>query len=112
MKPLAKSMDRIQGEDAFEVLARTKELEKKGMDVLHFEIGQPDFPTPPFIAQAGIEAINNGRTNYTSPAGTMDLREVIAERAGAQRGITFSPEQVVVGPGGKPALFYTLPFQF
>ncbi len=95
-------------EGAYAVLARAKTLEAEGRDIIHLEIGQPDFPTPPFIAHAGAEAINKGRTNYTSPAGTRELRAAIAESAGAQRGITISPDQVIVGPGAKPALFYTV----
>lgn len=98
----------LSQEGAYAVLAKAKAMESEGRDIIHLEIGQPDFPTPSFITHAGTEAINNGRTNYTSPAGTMELRKVIAESAGDQRGITLSPEQVIVGPGAKPALFYTV----
>jgi len=96
----------LQAEGAYAALAKARQLEAQGHDIIHLEIGQPDFPTPPHVASAGIEAIRNGRTRYTSPAGSPDLRAAIAEAAGAQRGLTFDPQEVVVGPGAKPALFY------
>ena len=96
----------LQPEGAYAVLARARALEAQGRDIIHLEIGQPDFPTPAHIAQAGAEAILDGHTRYTPPAGSNDLRAAIAETAGAQRGMTISPEEVIVGPGGKPAIFY------
>ena len=96
----------LKQEGAYAVLARAKALEAQGRDIIHLEIGQPDFPTPAFIAQAGAEAIVAGHTRYTSPAGSNDLRTAIAETAGEQRGLTIAPEEVIVGPGAKPAIFY------
>jgi len=104
----AERVNSLCQEGAYAVLARAKALEAEGRDIIHLEIGQPDFQTPLFIARAGIEAINKGRTNYTAPAGTKELRKVIAETAGAHREITISPDQVVVGPGAKPAIFYAV----
>ncbi len=96
----------LQPEGAYAVLARAKALEAQGRDIIHLEIGQPDFPTPAHVARAGADAIYAGRTRYTPPAGTADLRAAIAEAAGRQRGLTFRPEEVVVGPGAKPAIFF------
>lgn len=96
----------LKAEGAYAVLARAKALEAQGRDIIHLEIGQPDFPTPEHIAEAGIQAIQAGRTRYTPPAGTADLRAAIAEAAGKWRGMTFSPEEVIVGPGAKPAIYF------
>ncbi|MGQ9666288.1 MAG: pyridoxal phosphate-dependent aminotransferase [Anaerolineae bacterium] len=96
----------LKAEGAYAVLARAKALEAQGRDIIHLEIGQPDFPTPEHIAEAGIQAIQAGRTRYTPPAGTADLRAAIAEAAGKWRGMTFSPEEVIVGPGAKPTIYF------
>jgi len=96
----------LKPEGAYAVLARARALEVQGRDIIHLEIGQPDFPTPAHIAQAGADAILDGHTRYTPPVGSSNLRAAIAETAGSQRGMTFSPEEVIVGPGGKPAIFY------
>lgn len=98
----------LEPEGAYAVLARAKALEAQGRQIIHLEIGQPDFPTPQHVAEAGIAAIRRGRTRYTPPAGAADLRKAIAEVAGAQRGLTFSPDEVIVGPGAKPAIFFPL----
>jgi len=89
------------------VLARAQALEAAGREIIHFEIGQPDFDTFANIRQAGIRAIEEGKTRYTPPPGIPALRKVIAESAGRQRGLHFEPEQVVVSPGAKPNLFFT-----
>jgi aspartate aminotransferase len=96
----------LRAEGAYQVLARAQQLEAQGRDIIHLEIGQPDFDTYPHIRQAGIAAIQAGKTRYTSPAGMPALRQVIAEDAGRQRGIELTPEQVVVSPGAKPNLFF------
>ena len=98
----------LQPEGAYAVLARAKALEAQGREIIHLEIGQPDFPTPAHVAQAGVDAILAGRTRYTPPAGAADLRAAIAEVAGRQRDLAFSPEEVVIGPGAKPAIFFPL----
>lgn len=96
----------LEPEGAYQVLAQAQALERAGRDIIHLEIGQPDAPTFENIARAGIQAINEGRTRYTPSAGIPALREAIADDAGKRRDLTFSPSQVVVGPGAKPALFF------
>jgi aspartate/methionine/tyrosine aminotransferase len=96
----------LRPEGAYQVLARAQELEASGREIIHLEIGQPDFDTFANISLAGIRAITEGRTRYNPPAGVPDLRRVIAEDAGSRRGIEIQPEQVVVSPGAKPNLFF------
>lgn len=96
----------LEAEGAYQVLAQAQALEAAGRHIIHLEIGQPDFPTFDFIVQAGIQAIQAGRTRYTPSAGIPALRQAIAEIAGRQRGVFFRAEQVVIGPGAKPALFF------
>jgi len=96
----------LEPEGAYAVLARAQALEAQGRTILHLEIGQPDFPTWPNISLAGIRAIASGQTRYNPPAGLPRLREAIAAEAGNRRGIDVRPEQVVVGPGAKPGLFF------
>jgi aspartate/methionine/tyrosine aminotransferase len=85
-------------------LARAQALEAQGREIIHLEIGQPDFDTYPHIAQAGMEAIASGKTRYNPPSGLLALREALAEDASRRRGVTFRPEQVVVAPGTKPLI--------
>jgi len=92
-------------EGAYQVLARAQALEAAGRGIIHFEIGQPDFDTFPNIAGAGRQAITDGFTRYTAPAGMPALREAIAEDAGRRRGLQFDAANVVVSPGAKPNLF-------
>lgn len=106
MNTYAQRIDHLRPEGAYQVLAKAQALERAGRKIIHFEIGQPDFDTFENIADAGVAAIRAGKTRYTPPAGMPELRQAIAESAGAQRGLTFSAEQVVVGPGAKPALFF------
>jgi aspartate/methionine/tyrosine aminotransferase len=96
----------LKSEGAYAVLARAQALEAQGREVLHLEIGQPDFPTFSHISERGIQAIRDGQTRYNPPSGVPRLREAIAEDAGRRHGMTFSPTQVVVGPGAKPGLFF------
>jgi aspartate/methionine/tyrosine aminotransferase len=107
MRTYAARTDHMKPEGAYEVLARAQALEAQGRKIIHLEIGQPDFDTFENISEAGRQAIAEGHTRYTSPAGMPVLREAIAEAAGRQRGVHFMPEQVVVGPGTKPNMFYT-----
>jgi aspartate aminotransferase len=102
----ARRTHHLQPEGAYYVLARAQALEAKGRQIIHLEIGQPDYDTYPNIKQAGIQAITAGHTRYTPPAGMTSLREVIAGDAGRRRGLHFDPEQVVVSPGAKPNLFF------
>jgi aspartate aminotransferase len=96
----------LRPEGAYQVLARAGELEAQGRDIIHLEIGQPDFDTFSNVSLAGIRAIAEGRTRYNPPGGVRDLRRVIAQDAGKRRGIEVSPDQVVVSPGAKPNLFF------
>jgi aspartate aminotransferase len=96
----------LRSEGAYQVLAKAQELERQGKSIIHLEIGQPDFATFDNISAAGIQAIRDGHTRYTPPAGMPALREAIAEDAGRRRGMKFSPDMVVVSPGAKPNLFF------
>jgi len=90
------------------VLARARALERSGRDVVHLEIGQPDFPTPRHIRDAAIDALNAGHTGYSPTPGIPELREAIAEHASGLRGIAVGPERIIVTPGAKPLLFYAV----
>ena len=105
---LAKRMSRLGTESAFEVLARARALEKQGKHIVHLEIGEPDFDTPKNIVDAAVSALHMGYTHYGPSAGLPDLREAIAEDVSRSRGVKFTPEEVVVVPGGKPIIFFTL----
>jgi aspartate aminotransferase len=106
--PLADRMSRLGTETAFEVLGRARVLEAQGHEIVHLEIGEPDFATPENIRDAAKRALDDGYTHYGPAAGLPELREAIARSAGVQRGLDFEPEQVVVTPGAKPILFYVL----
>jgi len=93
-------------EGAYQVLAKAGQLEASGREIIHFEIGQPDYDTFSNVSLAGIRAISEGMTRYTHPAGIPLLREVIAEDIGRRRGIKIHPDEVIVSPGGKPNLFF------
>jgi len=96
----------LEAEGAYIVMAKAQALEKEGRDIIHMEIGQPDFPTFPYICESGMRAIKEGHTRYNPSSGLPRLREVIAEDAGKRRKMSIRPEQVIVGPGAKPALFF------
>ncbi len=96
----------LQPEGAYRVLAQAQALEAAGREIIHLEIGQPDVPTFENISQAGIQAIQEGYTRYTPSAGIRPLREAVAGDASRRIGVRFTPEQVVIGPGAKPALFF------
>lgn len=104
--PFTTRTHHLKPEGAYEVLARANQLEATGKDIIHLEVGQPDYATFENVSQAGIDAIHAGKTRYTPPAGMPSLREAIAEHAGRQRGVKVRPEEVVVSPGGKPNLFF------
>lgn len=108
MNQLATRLDRLGGESAFEVLARAKELEAQGKSIVHFEIGEPDFNTPKNIVEAGIKALNSGFTHYAPAQGYLPFREAIANYAQNYKGVNTNPDEVVVVPGGKPIMFYTI----
>ena len=105
---LATRMDRLGTETAFEVLVRAKALEAEGREVVHLEIGEPDFDTPANVIEAGCEALRGGWTHYGPAAGQPDLRQAIADYINHSRGTDYRPEQVVVTPGGKPIMFFAI----
>ncbi|MBN1451251.1 MAG: pyridoxal phosphate-dependent aminotransferase [Anaerolineales bacterium] len=104
--PFANRTAHLEPEGAYQVLARANQLEAAGKEIIHLEIGQPDYATFENVSQAGIAAIRAGKTRYTPPAGIPSLREALAEDAGRRRGIEIHPDEVVVSPGGKPNLFF------
>jgi aspartate/methionine/tyrosine aminotransferase len=101
-------MARLGTESAFEVLARARALERQGRSIVHLEIGEPDFDTPAHIKQAAKDALDAGATHYGPSAGLPELREAIAKHTGETRGVPVSPDEVVVTPGAKPIMFFTI----
>ena len=100
---------RLGSERAFDVLARARELEAQGRDIIHLEVGEPDFDTPEHVKRAAIAALEDNHTHYTPSAGLAGLRDTIADYASRFRGIApFSRDQVVVGPGLKPVIWNVL----
>ncbi len=105
---LARRMSRLGTETAFEVLARAKALERQGRNIVHLEIGEPDFATPPNIVEAAVVALRGGYTHYGPSAGLPELRETIAQYVSCTRRVLVEPNEVVVVPGGKPIMFYVM----
>jgi aspartate/methionine/tyrosine aminotransferase len=105
---VAPRMSRLGTESAFEVLARARALERQGKRIIHLEIGEPDFDTPEHIKTAAKQALDAGATHYGPSAGLPELREAIAKHIGETRGVPVSPEEVVVTPGAKPIMFFTI----
>jgi len=105
---LAERMSRLGTETAFEVLNRARALERQGKEIIHLEIGEPDFATPENVINAGIDALHAGWTHYGPSAGLPELREAIAEEVSHTRGLRVQPEEVVVVPGGKPIIFFSI----
>jgi aspartate/methionine/tyrosine aminotransferase len=104
----AERMSRLGTESAFDVFARAKQMEAQGRSIIHLEIGQPDFPTPLPICEAAFRAMQEGYTGYTPAAGLWEFREAIAEHIAISRGVDIHPDEVVVTPGAKPMIFFTL----
>jgi len=105
---LVSKMERIGTESAFEVLAKAQALEKQGKNIIHLEIGAPDFPTPRHIVEAGKKALDEGFTKYGPTAGLLEFREAIAAHVSKTRGVTVGPDNVCVVPGGKPIMFFVM----
>ena len=105
---VARRMGSLGTETAFEVLAKARALEAQGTQVVHLEIGEPDFNTPAHIVEAGVEALRQGYTHYGPTPGLPELRQAISRNIGQTRGIEVSPDQVVVTPGAKPIMFFTI----
>src|SRR3989304_1898145 len=101
-------MGRVGTGSAFGVVGRAKALERQGKSVIHLEIGEPDFDTPAHIKEAAKRALDAGATHYGPSAGLPELREAIARHVSETRGIPVSPEEVVVTPGAKPIMFFTI----
>src|SRR3990170_1600973 len=108
MRPLARRMGRLGTETAFEVLARARALEAKGRSIIHLEIGEPDFDSPRSVVAAGVASLERGETHYTPSAGIPELREACANYLNRARGLTIEPGQIVVTPGAKPIMFFTI----
>src|SRR5437763_6277634 len=105
---LARRMARLGTETAFEVLAKARALEAQGRDIVHLEIGEPDFDTPRNIIDAAADALKKGFTDYGPSAGLPQLREAIADYVSETRRVDVTPDEVVVVPGGKPVIFFTI----
>ena len=105
---LAARMSRLGTETAFEVLARARKLEAAGREIIHLEIGEPDFDTPQNIRDAACRALNQGYTHYNPSAGLPELREAVAMEVSKTRNIKVKPEQVVITPGAKPIMFFVM----
>ena len=105
---LAKRISRLGNENAFVVLAEVTKLKEQGRDIINFGVGEPDFDTPPNIKNAGIDAINKNFTHYSPPAGVPDFRRSVAKYINNTRKINIDMDNVIVGPGTKPIIFYAI----
>ena len=105
---LAERMSRLGTETAFVVLAKAKQLEAQGKEIIHLEIGEPDFDTPRNIIDAAIDALRDGWTHYGPSAGLPELREAVADEVTRTRGVKVDPADVVITPGGKPVMFFAM----
>jgi len=105
---LARRMSRLGTETAFEVLSKARALERQGRSVVHLEIGEPDFDTPANVVEAGVDALRGGWTHYGPSAGLPELRQTLAEYVSRTRGVKVTTDEVVVVPGGKPIIFFTI----
>ncbi len=105
---LARRMSRLGTETAFEVLKKARALEQQGKSIIHLEIGEPDFDTPANVVDAAVDALRTGWTHYGPSAGLPELRQAIADYVSRTRSVEVSPDEVVVVPGGKPIIFFTI----
>jgi aspartate aminotransferase len=105
---LAQRMSRLGTETAFEVLNKARALERQGKKIIHLEIGEPDFDTPSNVVEAAVTALHKGWTHYGPSAGLPELRQAIADEVSATRKVKVSPDEVVVVPGGKPIIFFSI----
>jgi aspartate aminotransferase len=104
----AERMKTLGTETAFEVLAKARALEKQGKEIVHLEIGEPDFDTPKNIKDAAVKALNSGYTHYTPSAGMPELRQAVADYISKTRKLEARPEEVVITPGAKPIMFFSI----
>src|ERR1700678_3970391 len=105
---LARRMSRLGTETAFEVLNKARALERQGKSIIHLEIGEPDCDTPSNVIEAAVDALHKGWTHYGPSAGLPELRQTIAEYVAGTRGVKVAADEVVVVPGGKPIIFFTI----
>src|SRR5437763_6019857 len=105
---LARRMSRLGTETAFEVLNKARALERQGKNISHLDIGEPDFDTPANVVEVGVDALQKGWTHYGPSAGLPDLRQTIADYVSRTRNVKVTSEEVVVVPGGKPIIFFTI----
>jgi len=108
MKGFSEESGRLTGQPAFKVLARARELERAGRDILHFEIGEPDFDTPQHIKDAAIKALMDGKTDYVNSWGVLGLREAICDEVERTRGFRPDVNQILVSPGANPIIYYVI----
>jgi len=108
MLKLVPNLQRLGTETAFEVLARADELKRQGKDVINLGIGQPDFKTPQHIVEAAIKALRDGHHGYTPAQGILPLREAVAKDLARRHGVEVSPADIVIMPGGKPTMFFSI----
>jgi aspartate/methionine/tyrosine aminotransferase len=108
MRPFARSLDRIRGEGAFEVMAKAKEMERAGIDIIHFEIGEPDYDTPKNIIEAAKKALDDKWTHYVPSNGIFELRETVCDSIQTTRGYRPDPNQILIGPGIKPMIYHNM----
>src|SRR5712671_1804604 len=101
-------ISRLRIESAFEVLVKARALEAQGHSIIHLEIGEPDFPTPRHIVEAGMRALDEGHTKYGPTPGLPEFRDMIAAHVSRTRGVKVSGENVCVVPGGKPIMFFSM----
>src|SRR5436189_1623931 len=102
---IAKRMQGVQGEAAFETLARANELERQGRHIIHLEIGEPDFNTPSPIVQSGIHWLKEGKTHYAPVAGVPELREAVARRLSTRHNVRVDSSNILISPGAKLMIF-------
>lgn len=105
---IARRVNQLAGEGAFEVLSRVRALEAQGRSIVSFAIGEPDFDTEGRVKEAAVQALRRGATHYTPSEGSRDFRESVARHVSRTRGIEVAPEEVVCTPGVKPILFYAI----
>ena len=108
MPAIVPAFSRIGEENAFAVLARATELARQGRDIINLGIGQPDFPTPPHIVEAGIQVLRDGHHGYTPANGILPLREAVSGDLHRRFGVEVSPESVMIVPGGKVTMFMAI----
>src|SRR5260370_24799510 len=106
MPTIAERVFQLGTETALDVMIKARALEARGRKVIHLEVGEPDFPTPGHIVEAGVRAVRDGHTRYGPPAGLPELREAICAELLETRGVRAGPERIVVAPGAKPLIFF------